>query len=207
MTPLAEATARFDQEVLPHLDAAYNLARWLLRNEQDAEDVVQEAMLRAFRFFAGFQGEQARPWLLKIVRNTCYTWLHRNRAKNADIEFEETLFGGDKQPNPEQRLLQSDARRQLKLALEALAPQFREVIVLRELEGMSYKEISEVAEIPCGTVMSRLSRARSELREALALMSSDFPVRGAGVGRQRDRQGETRPLGECVPSSSAALRG
>ena len=159
----------FEQEVLPHLDAAYNLARWLTRNDQDAQDVVQEACLRAFRFFSGFRGGEARAWLLKIVRNTCYTWLQQNRPQQPTAEFDENLFGPDPlAPNPEEVLLRSDSSKLLRQALEILPTDFREVLILRELEGMSYREISEVTGMPPGTVMSRLSRARSGLRQAIA---------------------------------------
>lgn len=165
----------FDADVLPHLDAAYNLAKWLTRNKQDAEDVVQEAFLRSYRFFCGFRGGSARAWLLRIVRNTCYTLLQRNRSL-PDIEFDETAFVSSSLPaNPEEALLRNDTRKGIKVALEALPPGFREVLILRELEGMSYKEISEVMAIPPGTVMSRLSRARGELRQSLAHFAQEDP--------------------------------
>jgi RNA polymerase sigma-70 factor (ECF subfamily) len=158
----------FEHEILPHLDAAYNLARWLTRNEQDAQDVVQEAYLRAFRFFAGFRGGDARAWLLKIIRNTCYTWLHANRPLQDATEFDENLFPPDSRaPNPEEAVLQNDHGTLLRKALEKLPPNFREVLVLRELEGMSYKEIADITGMPAGTVMSSLSRARGRLRQVL----------------------------------------
>ncbi len=165
----------FEQAVLPHLDAAYNLARWLTRNEQDAEDVVQEAYLRAFRFFAGFRGGDARAWLLKIVRNTCYTWLHANRPLQDATEFDENLFPPDSRAlNPEEVVLQNDSSTLVRKALERLAPNYREVLVLRELEGMSYKEIADITGMPAGTVMSSLSRARDRLRQVLTdLMNGD----------------------------------
>jgi RNA polymerase sigma-70 factor, ECF subfamily len=159
----------FDQAVLPHLDAAYNLARWLMRNEQDAQDVAQEAYLRAFRFFPGFRGGDARAWLLKIVRNTCYTWLHVNRPMRDAAEFDEKLFAPDSPvPNPEEAVLQNDSDALVRKALERLPPNFREVIVLRELEGMSYREIANITGVPAGTVMSSLSRARGRLWEVLS---------------------------------------
>ena len=159
----------FEQEVLPHLDAAYNLARWLTCNDQDAQDVVQEAYLRAFRFFGGFRGGDARAWLLKIVRNTCYTWLQQNRPQYPTAEFDEELFGPDPlAPNQEEVLLQNANGKLLRQALEDLPQNSREVLILREFEGMSYREISEVTGMPPGTVMSRLSRARSGLRKAFA---------------------------------------
>ncbi len=158
----------FEQEVLPHLDAAYNLARWLTRNDQDAQDIVQEAYLRAFRFFPGFRGGDARAWLMKIVRNTCYTWLHANRPLQDAAEFDENFFQPDSRaPNPEEVVLQKDNAALLRTALEKLPPNYREVLILRELEGMSYKEIADITGMPVGTVMSSLSRARGRLRQAL----------------------------------------
>ncbi len=161
----------FEQAVLQHLDAAYNLARWLTRNEQDAEDVVQEAYLRAFRFFDGFRGGDARAWIMKIVRNTCYTWLHVNRPLQDATEFDENLFPPDSRaPDPEEVVLQNDSGILLRKALEKLPPNFREVLILRELEGMSYREIGEITGMPAGTVMSSLSRARGRLRQALTVL-------------------------------------
>jgi RNA polymerase sigma-70 factor (ECF subfamily) len=161
--------ARFEQTVLPHLDAAYNLARWLTGNEHDAEDVVQESYLRAVKFFGGFHGENARPWLLAIVRNTCYTWLRRNRMEEPTMELDEgTQLMDQTSPNPESLLLAAARTELLRQALENLAPGFREIVILRELEGMSYKEIAEIASIPVGTVMSRLARARARLQKLLS---------------------------------------
>jgi len=158
---------------MPHLNAAYNLARWLTRNKQDAEDVVQEAYLRAFRFFSGFRGGDGRAWLLKIVRNTCYTWLEVNRPLQQAAEFDESFFSTDFGAlNPEQSLLQTDSRDLVRKALERLPANFREVLILRELEGMSYEEIAEITGTPAGTVMSRLSRGRDRLRQALHDVSS-----------------------------------
>ena len=163
----------FEQAVLPHLDAAYNLARWLTRNERDAEDVVQESYLRAFRFFAGFRGGDARAWLMRIVRNTCYTWLHANRPLQEATEFDETLFSSDpRTPSPEEAVLRNDRGAVVRTALETLPANFREVLILRELEGLSYKEIAEITGMPAGTVMSSLSRARDRLRQVL-MMSED----------------------------------
>jgi RNA polymerase sigma-70 factor (ECF subfamily) len=165
----------FEQAVLPHLDAAYNLARWLMRNEQDAQDVAQEAYLRAFRFFPGFRGGDARAWLMKIVRNTCYTWLHANRPLQDATEFDENVFTPDsRSPNPEEAVLQNDNSTLVRKAMEKLPPNFREVLILRELEGMSYKEIADITGMPAGTVMSSLSRARGRLRQILTgLMNGD----------------------------------
>ena len=160
---------RFEQAVLPHLDAAYSLARWLTRNDQDAQDVTQESFLRAFRFFDGYQGGNMRAWLLTIVRNTCYTWLHQNRPPESAVEFDEEIhseeFSAD--ANPELQVLASADNATLQRALEELPEMFREVLVLREIEGMSYKEIADVASVSIGTVMSRLARARTRLRQAL----------------------------------------
>jgi RNA polymerase sigma-70 factor (ECF subfamily) len=157
---------RFELLVLPHLNAAFNLARWLLRSRADAEDMAQEAMLRAYRFFGGFHGGDARAWLLQIVRNTCYTWLEKNRPLELNTEFDEELHL-QHVPNPESLAIASDNRERLKSALETLPPRFREVLVLRELEGCSYKEIAAITSIPVGTVMSALSRARRRLQQAL----------------------------------------
>jgi RNA polymerase sigma factor (sigma-70 family) len=165
----------FEQAVLPHIGAAYNLARWLTRNDQDAQDAVQEAYLRAFRFFPGFRGGDARAWLMKIVRNACYTWLHSNRPLQDATEFDENLFPPDSRaPNPEEVVLQNDRGTLLRKALEELPPNFRAVLILRELEGMSYREIADITGMPAGTVMSSLSRARGRLRQALTgLMDGD----------------------------------
>jgi RNA polymerase sigma-70 factor (ECF subfamily) len=162
-----EDRIRFEQLVLPHLDRAANLARWLLRNRADSEDVVQEAMLRAYRFFDRFHGGDARAWLLQIVRNTCYTWLEKNRPSELMTEFNEEVH---QQPsaNPETLATQADQRQRLMLALESLPSRSREVLVLRELEGCSYKEIGEITGIPIGTVMSTLSRARERLQRTLS---------------------------------------
>jgi len=157
---------RFERLVVPHLDAAFNLARWLLRSREDAEDVVQEAMLRAFRFFRGFHGGDARAWLLQIVRNSCYSWLEKHRAAELSVEFEEERHP-DSSGNPESLAIAGDNRERLARAIEDLPPRFREVLVLRELEGCSYKEIAAVTAIPIGTVMSALARARRRLQQSL----------------------------------------
>jgi RNA polymerase sigma factor (sigma-70 family) len=162
-------SSRFEELALPHLDAAYNLARWLVRNEQDAQDLVQEAYLRALKFFASFRGESARTWLLTIVRHTCYSWLKENRMQGSMTPFDEELHGkGEEVANQELQLLQNADAALVREALEKLPVEFREVIVLREMEGFSYKEISEMANIPLGTVMSRLARGRKWLHELLA---------------------------------------
>jgi RNA polymerase sigma factor (sigma-70 family) len=158
--------ARFEQLVLPHLDAAFNLARWLMHGRADAEDIAQEAMMRALRFFRGFHGGDARAWLLQIVRNTCYTWLEKNRSVDLTTEFDEELHP---QPSvsPEALAIAGDNRERLTRALEELPARFREVLVLRELEGCSYKEIAAITSAPIGTVMSALARARQRLQRVL----------------------------------------
>jgi RNA polymerase sigma-70 factor, ECF subfamily len=161
-----EERVRFEQLVLPHLDAAANLARWLLRNPHDAEDVVQEAILRACRFFSGFRGGDARAWLLQIVRNSCYTWIEKRMPSDQVIEFNEEVHESTL-ATPESLAARASDRRELAKALELLPVRAREVIVLRELEGCSYREISEVTGIPMGTVMSTLSRAREKLAQLL----------------------------------------
>jgi RNA polymerase sigma-70 factor (ECF subfamily) len=172
----AQDRERFEQLVLPHLRAAFNLARWLLRSRADAEDVAQEAMLRAFRFFPGFQGGDARAWLLQIVRNTCYTWLEKNRSMELHTEFEEELHQSHL-PSPEAAAVARSERERLVQALEALAPRSREAIVLRELEGCSYKEIAAITSVPIGTVMSTLARARERLQQVLGAAGTKERVR------------------------------
>ncbi|HEX3234173.1 MAG TPA: sigma-70 family RNA polymerase sigma factor [Gemmatimonadales bacterium] len=162
--------------VLPHLSAAHRLARYLTRNDADADDVVQEAFLRALKYFGGFRGEadQSRAWLLAIVRNTTHTWQRRHLADASVAEFDETVHSeAIADEDPGSALSRSDSRETLAAALERLPPEFREVIVLREVEGLSYKEISEVVNVPVGTVMSRLARARKRLQQALIVSDKD----------------------------------
>jgi RNA polymerase sigma-70 factor (ECF subfamily) len=159
---------QFEDAVLPHLHAAYNLARWLTRNDQDAEDVVQEAYLRAWKFFGTFHGGASRPWLLTIVRRTCYTWLQHNHAHEGVTEFDDERHSvASEEANPETLLLHRVDAQELRHALEALPIEFREVIILRELEDCSYKEIAAITGVPLGTVMSRLARARQRLQHWL----------------------------------------
>ncbi len=168
-----ETLARFEQTVLPHLDAAHNLARWLMRNDQDAEDMVQEAYLRAFKFFYSFRGSDARAWLLSIVRNCCYSLLHQNRSQELGTEFDEEQHSlGFEAPNPADLVLQKADRQMLVSALDELPIEFRETIILRDLEGLSYKQIAEIVNIPTGTVMSRLARARERLKGILCNRST-----------------------------------
>ena len=163
-----EEQARFEECVMPHLDAAYNLARWLTRNEHDAQDVVQDAFVRALKFFGGFRGGNSRSWLLTIVRNTCYSWLEKNRKHEFATDFDEDLHAiVDNTHNPELLLLKDADRQVVRQAVEELPVEFREVIILRELEEMSYKEIAEIEGVPIGTVMSRLARARKILQQSL----------------------------------------
>jgi len=159
---------RFEHLVLPHLDAAYNLARWLVGNPADAQDIVQEAFLRALRFFDGFRGGDSRAWLLKIVRNTSYSWVRKNRPAQLTDEFDENIHSDEMSgENAEAKLLSRAESERVRNALEALPLAFREILVLREIEGLSYKEISEVTGVAMGTVMSSLSRARKRLRDQL----------------------------------------
>jgi RNA polymerase sigma-70 factor (ECF subfamily) len=176
----SQERVRFEQLVLPHLDAAFNLARWILRGRNDAEDVAQEAMLRAFRFFRGFHGGDVRAWLLQIVRNSCYTWLEKNRPMELSTEFDEELYP---QPGatPESLAIAGDNRERLTRALEALPPRSREVLVLRELEGCSYKEIAAITSMPIGTVMSALARARQRLERTL---TQPTPARSLEANRE-----------------------
>jgi len=168
---LADQTkaGRFEEIALPHLAAAYNLARWLVHNDHDAEDLVQEAFLRAFRSFGGYYGGNSRSWLLTIVRNTCYTWLQNNRVLHVAEPIDDNLdeLGLDF-ADPEMLLLQSVDVQIVRQALQELPVEFREVVVLRELEGFSYKEIAGVVDLPLGTVMSRLARGRKRLHALLA---------------------------------------
>lgn len=159
---------RFEETVLPHLDAAYTLARHLLRNEHDAEDVVQDAYLRAFRHFSGFRGGDARAWLLTIVRRACYTWLQRHKQETRSTEFDETIHSAPSMADdPETGLLRVALREALDQAIDGLPAEFREVVILRDVQDLTYAEIARVLGIPVGTVMSRLSRARQRLQRAL----------------------------------------
>jgi RNA polymerase sigma-70 factor (ECF subfamily) len=162
--------ASFEETMLPHMDAAHNLARWLLRNEQDAQDVVQEAYLRAFKSFGGFHGSNGRAWLLTIVRNTSYTLLKKNRAVDLTTTFDEEIHASSYESvSPATILEHSEDAELIREAMDELPAEFREILALRHQEGLSYKEITDIAQIPPGTVMSRLARARAKLRECLAV--------------------------------------
>ena len=169
----------FEQTMLPHLDAAHNLARWLLRHEQDAEDAVQEAFLRAHQAFGRFRGGDGRPWLLTIVRHICYSRLREKRRGAPPEAFDDELHGSSHDPAADNAIAWHEVKSAaLQQALEHLAPEFREVIVLHELEGLAYREIAAVAEIPLGTVMSRLARARQKLQTALRPATQKEPTHG-----------------------------
>ncbi|HYL58415.1 MAG TPA: sigma-70 family RNA polymerase sigma factor [Candidatus Acidoferrales bacterium] len=166
--PDATTAVDFEAAFLPHLDAAFNLANWIVRDDHDAQDIVQEAYLRALRFARGYRGGDARAWILAIVRNTAFTWLKRNRGADPPAEFDENLHAADSADAG----LEANAMRQadgdaIRAALEQLSDEFREVIVMRDIEGLSYKEVADAAGVPIGTVMSRLARARGKLARSL----------------------------------------
>ena len=168
---MTDRRRRFEAQALPHLDAAYNLARWLAHPPLDADDIVQDALLRAYRAFDSVRGEDVKPWLLTIVRNCFLTVVRQAKRKQNvplpdDSEIYHTdpaLIAGD--PDPEAAIMKSDAHRQLNDLLAALPPEFREVLVLREMEDLSYSEIARITDVPIGTVMSRLARARALLKK------------------------------------------
>ncbi len=169
-------TQLFEHQVLPHLDAAYNLARWLLRDAQAADDAVQEASLRAFRYLDALRGDDARAWLLGIVRHACFDALARTRRqREQELEFDEqafaealTMLAAPVSADPQAAAQQRQTQQLIDAAIRALSPPLREVLVLRELEELDYAQIARIAQVPVGTVMSRLSRARARLRQALA---------------------------------------
>jgi RNA polymerase sigma-70 factor, ECF subfamily len=163
----AQERKRFEECILPHLDAAYNLARWLLRDQANAEDATQESLLRAYRFFPGFRAGDARAWLLQIVRNYCYSWLRKNRPQEDVSELRQDSLPSEA-PSPEALAISSHDRDRVSRALEALPVHFREIFILREVEGCSYKEIAAITSHPIGTVMSALARARRQLRASLS---------------------------------------
>jgi RNA polymerase sigma-70 factor, ECF subfamily len=161
--------ASFEETMLPHMDAAHNLAKWLVRNEQDAQDVVQEAYLRAFKSFCGFHGSNGRAWLLTIVRNTSYTLLKKNRAADRTTPFDEEIHASDHESvSPATILEHSEDADLIRQVMDELPVEFREILTLRHMEGLSYSEIAEIAQLAPGTVMSRLARARARLKQGLA---------------------------------------
>ena len=175
---MSERKRKFEQTVLPHLDAGYNLARWLTRNDHDAEDVIQEAVLRAYRHFDGLRGE-ARPWLLAIVRNSCMTWLQVNRPAELAGGIDDSVLEQEAsaEEGPDALAARSFDRRALNEAIAALPPPFREVLILRELEDLAYKDIARIVDVPIGTVMSRLARARNLLAQSMSVISNATAVR------------------------------
>jgi RNA polymerase sigma-70 factor (ECF subfamily) len=160
--------AEFEKTIVPHLKAAYNLARWLTRNPNEAEDLVQESYLKAFRFFDGFEGGDGRAWVMAIVRNTCFTWLRRNKANAIGDVFDEQLHSDfDHSVTAEESLLERVDLECLLGCIEVLPLEYREAVVMRELQELSYKQIAEITCVPIGTVMSRLSRGRKRLEECV----------------------------------------
>lgn len=184
--PSHDRSHAFEAVALPHLDAAYNLARWITHNDQDAQDVVQEAYLRALRYFDGFHGDDVRPWLLQIVRHAGYSWLAKNRSKDvvglddSDDAWRETP--GPAAQEPQVIALRKAEQASVNDALAALPVGYREVLILREMEELSYRDIARIADIPIGTVMSRLARARRLMRQAL--LTADFEPRRRSVSQE-----------------------
>ncbi|WMY09862.1 RNA polymerase sigma factor [Paraburkholderia phenoliruptrix] len=215
----AARSRRFQQLALPHLDAAYNLARWLCGNPNDADDVVQEAFMRAFRFFDTFRGDSARPWLLAIVRRTWYTEWRRRASSHETVEFDDTMddatfdgwsAGG---ADPQALLIRDEDTKRVHEALALLPVEYREVLILRELEEMGYREIAQVADVPIGTVMSRLARGRRKLAalltdsgDGLAEAARDPASRGmaAKSSPQSGGAGAGLPGAATMPASGAA---
>ena len=167
----ADERRQFEQATLPHLDAAYNLARWLTQDEHAAEDIVQEAYLRAARYFGSFRGGDGRAWLLSVVRRASFDSLAKRRGQAAAVFDEDIHDRGDDSLNPVFLAIQNCDQATVRQALDSLPPQLREVIVLREIEGLSYQEIATVTAVPIGTVMSRLARGRQQLQGRLASRS------------------------------------
>ena len=159
----------FEDAMLPHLRAAHNLARWIVKSPQDAEDLVQEAYIKAFRYFDGFQGGNSQAWLLAIVRNTCLTWLRDSRTGlSSVVSFDEHIHRtGEHVRNVEEALVVESDIGSLRDCIEGLPVEYRETVVMRELEGMSYKEIAKTMSVPAGTIMSRLSRGRKRLEDCM----------------------------------------
>lgn len=206
----AARSRRFQDMALPHLDAAYNLARWLCGNTSDADDIVQEAFMRAFRFFDTFRGDTARPWLLAIVRRTWYTeWRRRassHEVSGFDDTQEEAAFDGwsPASVDPQTLLIREENVQLVHTALEKLPVEYREVLILRELEELSYREIATIADLPVGTVMSRLARGRRRLALALTALEA----RGAGAAvKGGESSGAARPAAGRGTGDEANERG
>lgn len=174
-----ENRRRFECLELPHLDAGYNLARWLMRNDHDAQDVVQDSLVRAMRYVGGLRSEGARSWFLQIVRHTCYSWLNENRAVDKlaldDVEDAYQAVAAPAADEPAAVAMRKQHKEQINAAIAGLPVAYREVLVLRELEDLSYAEIAQIVDVPVGTVMSRLSRARGMMRMALTVPSTPSP--------------------------------
>jgi RNA polymerase sigma-70 factor, ECF subfamily len=201
-----QKTGSFDEMILPHLDAAHNLARWLMRGSDDVEDVVQEACLRAFRYRGTFRGGNARAWLLRIVRTTAFTKLQKNRTHLLAEEFDEEIHSeGCEALNPETVLLQRADRQLLEQAMNHLPDRWREVLVLRDLEGLSYKEIAEVVGVPMGTVMSTLFRARERFRHAAGDLVRR-QARSAGCSDFGDGEQEPKADGRRASRNAVTLK-
>ena len=181
-----EKLQKFERLVLRHMDSAFNLARWFTRNQEDAKDLAQEAFLRAFNAFDRFEGEDGRVWLLTIVRNLYYTSVARKPQEQTTFD-EEIHSARESFDNPEVQLLRNADAQAVREGIEGLPPEFREPLVLRELEGLSYKEIAAIMELPLGTVMSRLARARDHLRDSLI---------AAGKGKSGKKEGQNAVSGK-----------
>ncbi|GAB7525272.1 RNA polymerase sigma factor [Paraburkholderia sp. 2C] len=208
----AQRSARFQQMALPHLDAAFNLARWLCGNPNDAEDIVQDAYIRAFRYFDMFHGENARPWLLTIVRRTWYSEWQKREMSRHSVEFDEnlddTMFEGwsDSNADPETLMMRDQDARLVHAALEQLPAEYREVMVLRELEELSYREIATIADLPVGTVMSRLARGRRRLAASLASMQARAGSAGGGSAPSRAAVGGSGVASAAAGSGGRSVR-
>ncbi len=184
---LPATISKFESAVLEHLDAAHNLARWLMRNDQDAQDVVQESCMKALRAFDSFRGGDFRVWFLTIVRNTSFTWMRRNKGSPnpmaaQSMEVGAEIAGDDEVNDPQLLAIRAEDAGLVRRAIDALPEVMREAVVLREMEGLSYKEIGKIAGVPIGTVMSRLARGRMQLQALLVEMDQTQPRKSAPEG-------------------------